>query len=61
MEKATSEAAALKKTQMETSVQFANVLLTKVVRCGNAYSEKPTKGVFINDVQAKIQSAVRVL
>lgn len=42
---------------METSVEFANVLRLKVVLCGNAYRKPRTKGVFIDGLPAKDQSA----
>lgn len=45
---------------METSAQFAEVFLSKVVRCWNAYSEKETMRVFFDSVPANVQSAVRM-
>lgn len=52
--KATLEIAALRKTPIETSVKFVDVLRTTVVRCGNAYSEKSTKKVLIGGLPANI-------
>lgn len=42
-----SKIAALSTALMETSVQFADVLCTKVVRCGDAYPEECTIEVFL--------------
>lgn len=58
--KATSEVANLRKARAETSVQFAEVLRDKVVRCGNAYPEERTKRIFIERLLSNIQSAVRM-
>lgn len=44
---ATSEVADLWKVPVETSLQFADVLWVKNVRCENAYSAEWTKGIFI--------------
>lgn len=54
------EIVCLKKAPPETSVQLAEALRAKVVRCENAYSEEHTKGVFIDGLSANVQSAVIV-
>lgn len=58
--KAASEIATLRKVTNETSVQFADVLRTKVVQCENVYLVESTKGIFIDGLPANIQSAVRM-
>lgn len=58
--KATSNIACLKNASMYTSVQFADVLRSKVVRGRSAYLEKRSKEVFIDGVLVNIQSVVRI-
>lgn len=53
------EIAVLKKSPMET-VQFASVLFSKIVYCGNAYPEKRTKRVFTNGLLASTPSATKL-
>lgn len=57
---ATSDKVCLKKTLMETSVQFASVLRSKIVRCGSTYSKERTNEVLIDDLPAYIQNAVKM-
>lgn len=46
-------------TSMEILVQFADVLGSNGVRCGNASLKEYSKKVFIDGLPANIQSAVR--
>lgn len=57
--KATSEIVSFRKTLMVTSVHFGNVLRSKVVLCESAHSEQCTKGVFIDNLPANIQSEIK--
>lgn len=58
--KAILEIAAFKKIPIETSVQFADVLRTKVVCCGNAYLKERAKKVFSDGLPVNSQGAIRV-
>lgn len=55
--RATLNIGCFKKVSTKISVQFDDVLRSKVVRCRNAYPKKHTKGVFIDDFPASIKSA----
>lgn len=57
--KATSDVACLKKTSMEALVQFADLLRSKVVHCGNVYPEMRANGGFIDGLPANIRSTLR--
>lgn len=59
--KAALEIASLENTPLETSVQFEDVLRTKMARCENIYPEKRTKKLFIDWFLASIQSAIGIL
>lgn len=55
--KATSDLTCLRNASMVTSVQFAGVLRSMVIRCGNASSEKQAKASVFDSFPATSQSA----
>lgn len=58
--KAESDIICMKKASIETSVQFSDVLQSKVVRGGNVYPEERTKRLFIDNLPTNNQSVVRI-
>lgn len=52
--KPTFKIAALRNAVNETSIKFADVLKTKIVRCKIFYLEESTKDVFIDGFPANI-------
>lgn len=52
--KATIEITLRRKTSKDTSVQFANILRTNVISCGNGYPEERPKDISIDGLPANI-------